>query len=201
MGRVAGWPGVDLETTIQQAKATVLLGLSGQPGTFTEPVVRALLPNAQHPVVFALSNPTSSCEAQPKDILFWTDGRALVATGSPFAPLTLDGRTHVPGQANNAFIFPGMGLGAIVSDAREITDAMFLAASRAVAASVSAERLRQGALFPPVSELRTVSCTVAQAVVREARDAGLGRGLRDEQIEPAVDSMMWYPDYVPYVPA
>jgi malic enzyme len=191
----------DLESVVARVRPTVLVGTSAQPGSFSEGVVRAMAEHVERPLVLPLSNPTSHSEAKPEDILRWSAGRALVATGSPFAPVHLDGRVHVPGQANNAFIFPGMGLGAIVSEAREVTDAMFLAASRAVARSVSAERLQQGALFPPVSELRTVSRAVALAVVREARDAGLGRGLRDEQIEPSVDALMWFPDYVPYVPA
>jgi malic enzyme len=191
----------DLESVVSRVRPTALIGTSARPGSFSEPVVRAMAEHVERPLVLPLSNPTSLSEAKPEDLLRWTDGRALVATGSPFAPVTLGGRTHVPGQANNAFIFPGVGLGAIVSEAREITDAMFLAASRAVAGMVSAERLQQGALFPPVSELRAVSRVVALAVVREARDGGLGRGLRDEALEASVDEMMWYPDYVPYVPA
>src|SRR5688572_17469893 len=153
----------DLESVVTRVRPTVLIGTSAQPGSFDEPLVRAMAEHVERPLVLPLSNPTSLSEGKPEDILRWSDGRALVATGSPFAPVRLDGRVHVPGQANNAFIFPGLGLGAIVSEAREVTDAMFLAASRAVAGAVSAERLQQGALFPPVAELRSVSRSVALA--------------------------------------
>ena len=137
-------------------------------------------------------------EAEPADS---TDGRALVATGSPFDPVEHAGRRHVPGQANNVFVFPGVGLGAIVAQAREITDAMFLAAARAVAASVSEERLRQGALFPAVSDLRAVSRAVAAAVAREAHAGRAKPAPGAEEIAAAIDAAMWYPEYVRYVPA
>lgn len=188
----------DLESVVQHVQPTVLVGTSAQHGAFTEPVVRALARHVQRPLILPLSNPTSCSEAVPADLLRWTDGRALVATGSPFAPVSHEGTLHVPGQANNVFVFPGVGLGTIVCGAREITDAMFLAAARAVAASVSDERLRQGALFPAVSELRSVSRAVALAVARAAL-AGAAPPAQD--LAAAVDAAMWYPEYVRYVPA
>jgi malate dehydrogenase (oxaloacetate-decarboxylating) len=127
--RVAGWEGFGLAQTIEKAKATVLLGLSGQPGTFTEPMVRAMCAHVERPVVFPLSNPTSACEATPEDLLTWSHGRAIVATGSPFDPVRVGDRDVAIGQGNNAFIFPGLGFGAILAEASEISDAMVLVAS------------------------------------------------------------------------
>jgi malate dehydrogenase (oxaloacetate-decarboxylating) len=157
--------------------------------------------HARAPVIMPLSNPTSKTEALPEDILDWTRGRAIVATGSPFPPVVRGERTHVIGQANNAFCFPGIGLGAVVAEAREVTDEMFLVAAAAMASAVSGERLAQGAIYPHQSELRAVSRAVAVAVVKAARDAGVGRHLHDDEIEPAVDAMMWSPRYLRYRPA
>jgi malate dehydrogenase (oxaloacetate-decarboxylating) len=151
-------------------------------------------------VILPLSNPTSKTEAQPQDIVEWTRGRAIVATGSPFPPVVRGERTHVIGQANNAFCFPGIGLGAVVAEAREVTDEMFLVAADALAGVVSEERLEHGSLYPNQSNLRVASRTVAIAVARAARDGGVGRHLRDDELEPAVDMMMWEPRYLPYEP-
>ena len=147
------------------------------------------------PIVLPLSNPSDRAEAQPADVLAWTDGRALVATGSPAA-----GRPGGPtiGQANNVFIFPGVGLGALVAEAREVTDDAFLTAAEELAASVTPERLAAGAIYPPIAELRRIARRIGVAVVRRLRDTGYGRQFRDEEIEPAVDGAMWTPDYVPY---
>jgi malic enzyme len=134
----------------------------------------------------------------PADILAWTGGRALVATGSPFPPLRHDGREYLVGQANNVFIFPGMGLGAIVAEAREITDEMFLLAARTLAGMVSTERLAAGALYPAVSDLRRVSREIAAKVVCQSRDCGVGRLFHDDEVYQAVDDAMWEPDYLPY---
>jgi len=187
----------DLAAVVRHVRPTALIGTSAQRGAFSEPVVREMARHVERPLILPLSNPTSCSEAEPADLVRWTGGRALVATGSPFAPVRHEGTLHVPGQANNVFVFPGVGLGAIVAGARELTDAMFLAAARAVAAGVSAERLRQGALFPPVSALRAVSRAVALAVARETT-SGTGR---DEELVAAVDAAMWTPEYARYVPA
>jgi malic enzyme len=152
-------------------------------------------------VVFPLSNPTAKTEAVPADIRAWTGGRALIATGSPFEDVVVDGRSHVIGQANNVFIFPGMGLGAIVAEAREITDEMFLLAAETLAGMVSEERLAAGALYPAVSELREVSRQIAAKVVCQSRDCGVGRLYRDGEVMEAVDSAIWFPTYIPYSPA
>ena len=142
-------------------------------------------------------------EATPAEVLAWTGGRALVATGSPFDAVEVDGRVQEIGQANNAFVFPGVGLGAIVAESRAVTDRMFLLAARELAAEVTDERLAAGALYPPVSSLRTISRQIAVVVAAEAVAAGLSaaaeRGGFDPETE--VDAAMWWPEYVPYTPA
>jgi malic enzyme len=190
----------DLEVVIGAVRPTFLIGTSGTPGTFTQGAIRQMAGHARTPVILPLSNPTSKTEAQPSDILEWTRGRAIIATGSPFPPVERGERTHVIGQANNAFCFPGIGLGAVVSEAREVTDEMFLAAGDALAATMTEERLSQAAIYPSQAELRSVSRAVAIAVTRCARDCGVGRHLADEDIEAAVDEMIWDPDYVGYEP-
>jgi malic enzyme len=190
-----------LEEVVKHVRPTFLIGTSGTPGTFTEVAIREMAAHSRLPVILPLSNPTSKTEAQPEDILEWTRGRAIVATGSPFPPVERGERTHVIGQANNAFCFPGIGLGAVVAEAREVTDEMFLVAAEAMASVVSEERLALGSIYPHQSELRTASRAVAIAVARAARDGGVGRHLSDDEIEPAVDAMMWYPRYLGYRPA
>jgi malate dehydrogenase (oxaloacetate-decarboxylating) len=190
----------DLETVIRYVHPTILIGTSGVAGSFTESAIREMAKHVITPVVFPLSNPTSKTEASPGDIVTWSDGRALVATGSPFNPVSYAGRTHVIGQANNTFVFPGVGLGVILSGAHEVTDKMFLAAAQTLADQVTAGRLSEGALYPKVSELRRVSRAIAIRVIQEARDSGVGRAYHDEQIEPTVDAAMWYPAYSAYQP-
>jgi malic enzyme len=189
-----------LEEVVKRVRPTFLIGTSGTPGTFGEVAIREMAAHARIPVVLPLSNPTSKTEALPEDVMEWTRGRAIVATGSPFPPVVRGERTHVVGQANNAFVFPGIGLGAVVAEARQVTDEMFLVAAEAMASVVSEERLQQGSIFPHQSQLRVASRAVAVAVVRAARDGGVGRHLPDEEIEAAVEAMMWYPQYLPYIP-
>lgn len=176
--------------------ATVLIGTTGTPGAFSEALVRVLGDNAESPIILPLSNPSDRCEALPVDVLRWTDGRALIATGSPFA--APHGR--VVGQANNVFIFPGVGLGALVAEAREVTDEAFMVAADELAASVAPERRAAGGIYPSINDLRPIARRIAIGVVRCLRDTGYGRQLRDDEIEPAVDAAMWTPDYRPYRP-
>jgi malate dehydrogenase (oxaloacetate-decarboxylating) len=190
----------DLLAVVQAVKPTVLIGTSGQPGVFTEELVRVMAASAERPVIMPLSNPTSKSEAIPADLLRWTDGRALIATGSPFAPVTDAGRTTRIGQGNNAFVFPGVGLGSLVAEASEVTDALFAAAAGCLAAAVSDNDLAAGSLFPGVADLRTVTRQVAESVVRTARDAGVGRGIDDADIPGAVAAAMWLPRYLPCEP-
>ena len=188
-------PSCDLEIVIRQVAPTVLVGTSRQAGAFTQAAIRELAARTRRPVVLVLSNPTSSSEAVPADVLAWSDGRALVATGSPFPPVEVEGRQHLIAQANNVFVFPGVGLGAMVAHARELTDGMFLAAASTLAEMVTPERLAQGALYPALTDLRAVSRRIGIAVAREARDRGLGRLVADEEIDAAVDANMWDPAY------
>jgi malic enzyme len=191
----------DLLAVVRALKPTMLIGTSGEPGTFTEEIVREMATHVERPVIFPMSNPTSKSEAVPADIMKWTDGRALVATGSPFDPVPWNGRTITIGQGNNAFVFPGMGLGILLSKAREVTESMFAAAARALAAEVSAEDLASGSLFPPVRDIRRVTAAIAAAVVREARDCGVGDFIEDAEVEREVARNMWDPTYLPLEPA
>ena len=197
-------PTPDLLETVRRTRPQILVGTTGVAGTFSEAVIRAMAEASPRPVIMPLSNPTSSAEATPADILEWTDGKALVATGSPFEPVERYGLRHDIGQANNVFIFPGLGLGAIVAESRAITDRMFLLAARALADAVTPDRLETGALYPPVSMLRSVSRSIAIAVAREAIEAGLAGieltrgGALDAELEAMIDAAMWWPAYVPY---
>jgi len=180
-------------------KASVLIGTTGCPGAFSEALVREVAQHAEAPIILPLSNPGDRAEARPADIFEWTDGRAIVATGSPNPDVELPGGRRIIGQANNVFIFPGVGLGAIVAEARELTDEAFLVAAREFSAMVSADRLASGAMYPPIRDLRRIARTIAVAVVRQLRDSGYGRQFRDEEIAPAVERAMWWPEYLPFV--
>src|SRR5205814_2047485 len=169
VGLGAGRPR-DLAAVVAAYGPTVLIGTSGEPGTFTEAIVRSMASAVERPLILPMSNPTSQSEAIPSDIIAWTEGRALVATGSPFAPVTFAGRTHRIGQGNNAFVFPGLGLGASIAEAREITDGMFAAAARRLAEEIHDEDLQAGSLFPPIAQIRRVTAGIAAAVIRRARE-------------------------------
>jgi malate dehydrogenase (oxaloacetate-decarboxylating) len=184
----------DLETVVRHVAPTILIGTTGTCGAFTETAIRDMAARVPAPIVLPLSNPTAKSEARPSDVLAWSAGRALVATGSPFDPVDVGGRTRLVGQANNVFVFPGLGLGAIVSRAREITDRMFLVAATTLAGMISGQRLDQGALYPRLGDLRPISRAIAIAVAREAHDSGLAR-MTTGSIETAVDEAMWTPDY------
>jgi malic enzyme len=190
-----------LVETIERVCPTVLVGTTAVGGTFDEAVIRAMAAATDRPIILPLSNPTANAEATPADILRWSDGRAMVATGSPFDAVEVDGQRHEIGQANNVFIFPGLGLGAIAAEARVITPRMFLLAAQTLAVAVTDERLATGALYPPVAELRSVSRAIAIRVAREAVDEGLAGIDPATDIEVLIDGAMWWPEYVPYRPA
>jgi malic enzyme len=187
------------DEVIDAVKPSVLIGVSGKPGTFNEPMIRAMAEAHPQPFVMPLSNPTSKSEAVPADILAWSDGRALIATGSPFPEVTYEGEVHRIGQANNVFIFPGMGLGCVVSHARKVTPGMFNAAARALADSVENETLKSGSLYPPISRVREISHRVAHAVAEQAIAEGVAREIVD--VEADIGQTMWRPVYLPYRPA
>ncbi len=193
--------GVDLAAVIEFWRPHVLIGTTAVQGRFDEAAIRALAAVSERPVVLALSNPITACEVTPADVFAWSEGRAVVATGSGFDPVMVGGTMRAASQGNNAFVFPGLGLGAIVAEAREVTEGMLLAAATALAESVSAARLADGALYPPVAKLPALARSIAGAVVREARDSGFGRFLPDDAIEAAVDAAMWNPTYDAYRPA
>jgi malate dehydrogenase (oxaloacetate-decarboxylating) len=185
----------DLETVVRQFAPTILIGTTGKPGLFTETAIREMAARTSAPIVMPLSNPTANAEATPADVLRWTEGRALVATGSPFGSVRCGGRIYQVGQANNMLVFPGVGLASIVSRAREITDEMFGVAATTLAGLVTADRVAQGALYPPITDLREVSRAIAIAVATQARRDGVARLAPDEDIEESVATAMWYPCY------
>ena len=188
-----------LEAVVRAVKPTVLIGACGQGGAFDKATVEAMASHVERPLILPLSNPTSQSEAVPADVIAWTRGQALVAAGSPFEPVSHGDREIRIGQCNNAFIFPGMGLGALVAEVREVTDRMFRCAAACLAGQVPEEDLAAGALYPRVRDLRRVSTRIAEAVAREARDSGMGKALSDEAISRAVREAQWEPVYQPFV--
>jgi malic enzyme len=188
-------PPSELAKVVAALKPTVLIGTTGQPGDFTPAVLRAMADGCQRPIIFPLSNPTSKAECTPSEALLHSDGRALVATGSPFEPVLYNGQKHVIGQCNNVFVFPGVGLGVLISEASRVTDSMFLAAARALAEYTTTHAPAHGSLYPSLRELRQVSRLIAFKVAQTARDEGLGRSLEDTSIQSAIEEFCWFPDY------
>lgn len=186
---------IGLAEVMTRVVPTILIGASDVPGSFTKAMIREMGAQMERPVIFVLSSPASHAEAIPADLINWTDGRALIATGSPFAPVTFKGVTYVVAQLNNAILFPGLGLGAIVSKASRISDGMFRAAANAVS-SLVAVRLPGASLLPQIDDLRSASATVAVAVAEEAEAEGLARVEFDDIVEE-VQKAMWEPQYRP----
>lgn len=189
---------VALIDVVRGAKPTVLIGVSGQPGAFSEPVVRAMAEHNARPIIFPLSNPTSRAEATPTDVDAWTGGRAIISTGSPFPPLDRGGAPFKIDQTNNSYIFPGIGLGAIAVESRRISDGMFMAAAKALADLSPARADPRANLLPPVRALREVATAVAVAVGVQACREGLCKIISRDEIEQRVRGKMWTPAYVPY---
>ncbi|MCC6556330.1 MAG: NAD-dependent malic enzyme [Polyangiaceae bacterium] len=187
----------DLEAVVRALRPTVLIGTSGVAGAFTEGAVRAMAEGVERPVIQPMSNPSDLSEAKPVDIMTWTDGRALVATGSPFEPVAYGGRTIRIAQANNVLVFPGVGLGALVVEAREVTEAMFVAAADRLASEVRPDEVDAVGLLPRIREIRRVTAGIAEAVARAAMAGGVARrAIEDSSIAAAVRAAMWDPEYL-----
>mgnify|MGYP000235778820 FL=1 len=188
-----------LISAMETLKPTILIGVSGQPQTFTQPIVEAMGKINEQPVIFALSNPTSKAECTAEQAYSWTNGRAIFASGSPFDPVTLNGKTYVPGQGNNAYVFPGVGLGIIESGARHVTNEMFFAAAKALAKEVSEDDLAKGSVYPPLPQIRDVSAVIASVVAEVAYERGLATVERPDDLLDYMKSRQYQPDYESYV--
>jgi malate dehydrogenase (oxaloacetate-decarboxylating)(NADP+) len=178
---------------------TALIGVSGQPATFTREVLETMAWINRRPIIFALSNPTSKSECTAAEAYGWTDGRAIFASGSPFEPVSLNEKVYVPGQGNNAYVFPGIGLGILASGAQEVTDEMFLAAAKALAAEVDEDDLACGRIYPPLNEIRAVSQQVAAAVATIAYQQKLATEPTPENLCDAIRAQMYDPHYPIFV--
>ncbi len=185
----------ELPAVIDAVHPTVLIGTTGEPGVFSEDIIRAVSDHVERPVIMALSNPTSKTEAQPADVFRWTEGRALMATGSPFDPVEYEGTKLHVSQGNNVYVFPGIGMGAIVSGATEVTDSMFAAAANALADLVTEEDLAAGRLYPGLANLRPITRTIAVAVAVAACESGVATTLTPDEVDAALDHEIWDLNY------
>ncbi|GIU04817.1 MULTISPECIES: NAD-dependent malic enzyme [unclassified Shewanella] len=199
---IANWDNfsdnISLLDVVNNAKPTVLVGVSGAPGLFTEEIIKAMHSHCKRPIVFPLSNPTSRVEATPKDILHWTQGQALVATGSPFEPVVVDDVTYEIAQCNNSYIFPGIGLGVLASGAKRVSDAMLMASSRALAECSPLAIDGEGSLLPKLEDIHKVSKHIAFAVARTAIEEGHALPVTAEQLNYAIDDNFWMAEYRRY---
>lgn len=189
----------DFLYAIQSIKPTAIIGAAGKPRAFTRPVLEAMTACNQRPIVLAMSNPTAKAECTAEEAYHWTGGRAVFGSGSPFAPVTIGGKTYVPGQANNSYIFPGVGLGVMASEAKFVTDTMFAVAARALADQVSEADLAQVRIYPPLTKIRQVSAAIATAVAEVAYSQGIARKSKPDDLPAFVMSQMYEPKYRCYV--
>jgi malate dehydrogenase (oxaloacetate-decarboxylating)(NADP+) len=192
-------PVTDLAAAVAELKPHAIIGVSGQAQAFTEPVVQAMAGLNERPIIFALSNPTSKSECTAEQAYTWTKGRAIYASGSPFAPVTLEGRTYVSGQGNNSYIFPGVGLGVIASQSSRVTNEMFFVAAKVLASLVTEQDLEIGRVYPDLTRIREVSTAIAVAVAETAFKRGFARQIRPTNMIAHVKSQMYQPDYENYV--
>jgi malate dehydrogenase (oxaloacetate-decarboxylating)(NADP+) len=192
-------PAPDLMTAIQRIKPTMLIGVSGRPGSFPKEIVEEMARINERPVIFALSNPTSKAECTAEQAYTWSGGRAIFASGSPFAPVEYQGKRYVPGQGNNAYVFPGIGLGVMACRAKHVTDEMLSAAAKAIADEVTEAQLKNGCIYPPLRNIRDVSGVVAAAVARVAYDQGLATVPKPKDLLAFMRATMHEPVYRPYV--
>ena len=189
---------IGLLEVVRHVKPTVLIGTTARPGMFTEEIVREMARHVEQPLILPLSNPTSKVECTPAEALQWSEGRAIVATGSSFDPVVCDGKTHVIGQANNVYVFPGVGLACILSKVKRVDNSLFMVAARCLAEYISQERLDVGAIYPDQSKLREVSEQIAVAVLQAATRQDPGKAVSQQQAEKIVSQAMWYPEYPNY---
>jgi len=189
----------DLQAAVEALKPTAIIGVSGQPQTFTPDVLKKMALINERPIIFALSNPTSKAECTAEQAYRHTQGRAVFASGSPFPDVHIDGRTFVPGQANNAYIFPGVGLGVLASRASRVTDEMFTAAAKSLTKQVSADDLKIGRIFPSLSKIREVSANIAEAVAKVVFNQGLTQMTPPTDLEGHIRSIMYQPNFESYI--
>jgi malate dehydrogenase (oxaloacetate-decarboxylating) len=196
--KLSGSGPISLLDVVRNAKVTVLAGVSAQAGAFTEEIVREMARHIDRPVIFPLSNPTSNSEAVPEDLLRWTQGRALVGTGSPFPPVEINGQLIRIAQINNSYIFPGLALGILVSRARRVTDSMIMAAAKKLASLSPALTDKTAALLPPISDSRKVGLLVGEAVALQAIDDGVAEDGNKATLKDRLLAYVWEPVYLPY---
>jgi malate dehydrogenase (oxaloacetate-decarboxylating) len=189
---------IDLIDVVANTRPTALIAVSGQPGALTEQVVREMAAHVERPIIFPLSNPTSRAEATPAQLLAWTEGRAIVSTGSPFPPVHWQNELRPIDQTNNSYVFPGFGLGVLASNARRVTDAMFMAAAKALADLSPSRNDKRGRLLPPVTELRKVALAVAGAVAKQAQADGVAEPYDADTLKACIRALVWEPVYRPY---
>jgi len=194
-------PAAELLEVVKRVKPTILIGASGHAHTFTEDVVKTMHKHCEQPIIFALSNPTSKAECTAEEAYGWTNGAAIFASGSPFNAVRLNGKILIPGQGNNMFIFPGVGLGAVVCGATKVTDEMFFTAAKTLAHMVTDEELSAGTIYPNLGKIRQISLAIAAAVCRLAWDEGLAQYPEPDDIRQYVRDCMYHPDYRPYIAA
>jgi malate dehydrogenase (oxaloacetate-decarboxylating) len=206
-GEVEGWKltdsasgpcAISLLDVVRNAGVTILVGVSAQPGAFTEEIVREMARHTARPIIFPLSNPTSKAEAVPADLLRWTDGRALVGTGSPFDPVEVNGKLVRISQVNNSFIFPGLALGILVSRSTRVSDAMIMASAKALASLSPTLAEPDAPLLPPIADCRRVSLVVAEAVAKQAMADGTAETVEEETLRERIHAYVWEPVYLPY---
>ena len=186
---------ISFQEVIDNANISILLGVSAQPNQFTQNIVTAMASHVEQPIIFPMSNPTSRCEAVPADLIEWTQGKALIATGSPFDPVIFNQQEFPITQCNNCYVFPGMGLGVLASGAKRVTDEMFMAASLALSELSPALNGARAGLLPPLSDIRTVSKQIAFAVAKEAQQQGLAISISDDELNQRIDDTLWKPHY------
>jgi malate dehydrogenase (oxaloacetate-decarboxylating) len=196
--RVANPEDITLEDVGGNARLTILIGVSGQAGAFTEDIVREMAKHTDRPVIFPLSNPTSRTEAVPEDLLKWTDGRALIGTGSPFPPIELNGKTIRFAQTNNSYIFPGLALGILASRAKRVSNGMIMASAKALAGLSPTQKDKNAALLPSLADSRQVSLQVAEAVGKQAIAEGIAGVADNSTFEQELRAYVWEPIYLPY---